>query len=316
MGFAEIFFLLFGFLIAATIVFGAVMLIILAINRAKQRKTTAKMALWPAIIIYGVVMVCFFSTVIIVSSSRNISRVNADNVNEEILTFRGEMNLEIEQNTAKMTVSSNVPDGGVFELAIMNNDLEILSDFVPIKDGKIIKEFNIPNDWGVGYISGLALFKFDTPDYSQPDNIKEIYGENGKNMEGELTTNNSIGGKNASIKTVIEPYPDKETVASRQDETLHMVLGEVIDKSNGTILQIRPYGDNWSMIKVIIGDGWYYLQDYQKERFAEQSAELVEMIVKKSGKVNMDKTVGVFFYDRYNKELASPKMLGGYKILR
>jgi predicted dehydrogenase len=42
----------------------------------------------------------------------------------------------------------------------------------------------------------------------------------------------------------------------------------------------------------------------------------IQTIVTSAGKVGSDDLVTVYFYDTYGKELASPKLLGGYKIKR
>lgn len=135
-------------------------------------------------------------------------------VNEQ-LTFKGTMDLNVVDEKAIMAVNSNVPDGGIFEVAILNGDFDVLSDFIEIKDGKVVKEFIIPNDWNVGYLSGMAMFKFNLDDHPQPNHIKEIYGNKGENMLGDLIVETTIGGYNGNIEPKNIAYPDEATVKAK-----------------------------------------------------------------------------------------------------
>jgi len=233
---------------------------------------------------------------------------------KEILTFNGDMDLKATNGKVQMSITSNVPDGGIFEIAIMDNKLNIQSDFVPIKDGKITKEFSIPKEWGVGFIAGTALFRFNLEDHPQPDNIKKIYGDKGEKMAGGSAVENNLGGKNGQIEGKTVAYPDEQTVKTEQQKLFKQTIAEMVKVSNGIIVDILPrHGSNkWDVVNVVVSDSWYYSQDYEKERFAEQVGSSVENLVLNAGLA--EGTVLVYFVDTYGKTVADPKIFGGYEI--
>ena len=237
---------------------------------------------------------------------------------DDVLHFKGTMDLKADGEKVIMTVNTNVPDGGIFEVSIINGDFNVLSDFIEVKNGQVVKEFVIPEDWNVGYLSGMAMFRFNLDDHPQPGHIKEIYGEKGEKMKGDQTLETTIGGYNGNIEPVTIAYPDEATVKAAQSELLLNALNEMIKVSEGVILRIQPYlqDNDWTAVAVTVSDAWYFSPDHEKERFAEQIGATVETIIKSSGIVPKDKTIFVYFLDSYQKELATPKILGGYKILR
>ena len=241
-----------------------------------------------------------------------------EQINKDLLKFYGKLDLEIVNNTIIATIDSNVPDGGVFEITIMNGNFETLNDSVVIKNGKVLKEFIIPEEWGIGYLSGMAFFRFNSEENPQPIEIREVYGEYGENMLGDNTIENHEGenGKNGEIDIVTIAYPDEETIEKEIDKLLITALNELIATSQGVIIKIQPHFEDsdWSSVAVTLSDAWYYLQEYEKERFAEQYADVIEKIIKNTGKVKSDEFVTVYYFDQYQKELAAPKVFGGYNI--
>lgn len=230
----------------------------------------------------------------------------------------GELNIEFKDNKAIATVTTNAVDGSIFETSLTNSQLNAVSDFINIENGQGSKEFDIPAEWESEYISGIAMMRFNLDEHPQPDNVKELYGEKGEKLEGEFAEENNLGGKNVNLAIVTVPYPDLETVKETQDKLLLEVLDEMIELSNGVIVHIQPHftdGD-WSSVAVTVSDAWYNSQEHEKERFAEQIRDTIVTIIKNAGKVEQDKTVSVYFFDTYKKELASPKITGGYKIKR
>jgi flagellar motor protein MotB len=236
------------------------------------------------------------------------------------LTFTGTLKMSVNEADKKVIIDidTNVPDGGLFEVTIMNGEFKVLSEFVPAKDQKVTKEFVIPKDWGIGYISSLVMFRFNLDDHPQPDSIKAIYGDKGEKMLGTQTQDTTVGGKNGTIEAVTIAYPSEEAVKAEQAKQFKNVLTELIKTSDGVITSIKPRFDDgdWGAILVTVSDSWYYSAEHEKERFCEQIQQLLETTVKNTGIVKKDSAVTVFFYDTYGKELASPKMFGGYKILR
>lgn len=243
--------------------------------------------------------------------------VEGEEVEEELpRVFEGDLKLEVKDNKVIMTVNSNVPDGGLFELAIMTADFNAQSEVVAIENGEIVHEFEIPDDWGIGYISGTAMFRFNLEDHPQPDHIKEIYGENGEKMEGELVVENNLGGYNGNIEPVTVAYPDEETVKAELERVFNETIKETIKASGGVILDIQPLDpDDWEIVYVFVSDDWYFSPHHEKERFVEQIGEALENLVINAG-MTSGNHVSVYFKDSHGKDLASPKIFGGYDIKR
>lgn len=233
---------------------------------------------------------------------------------EKLLTFEGYLSLHPKEGSVRMLIASNVPDGGIFEIALLNENLDVVSDFVEIKDSLIEKTFEVP-DWEPGHISGMATFRFNLDDHPQPDYIKEIYGEIGEKMCGDQALETTIGGYNGNIEPVTIAYPSEAAVQEKVDKLFVDAMQDVIKISDGVIKKIKPV-DSWQLIYVTVNDNWYFSPDYEKERFAETVSSTIETLVRNAGKVGKDQVVSVYFYDAYGKELASPKLLGGYKIKR
>ncbi len=239
---------------------------------------------------------------------------NASNELEANSTFEGEMDIEVLGNKVIMTINTNVPDGGIFEVAILTGDMNMISDYVPVSSGKVIKEFIVPEDWKIGHYGAIAFLRFNLPEVQQPDHIIELYGENGEKMLGNLTQVTDNDGKNGMPDAVFFPYPSIEAI----EEAFYGLLDELIETSDGLILNIQPHyteGD-WESVAVTLSDEWYDGADYEKERLAETIEEVLQGIVIGAGFVEEDSLVHVHFYDSYQKKLASPKMFGGYKIER
>ncbi|MFF2909781.1 hypothetical protein [Paenibacillus sp. NPDC057934] len=90
---------------------------------------------------------------------------------------------------------------------------------------------------------------------------------------------------------------------------------EIYKQADGVILKIKPRDNSWSQINVTVSDSWYYSRDFQKERFVESYGTLIsQAIVNSLYVVTGEDKVYVYFIDEFGKRLASPKLLGGWKI--
>ncbi|MBS4172077.1 O-antigen ligase family protein [Bacillus sp. FJAT-49736] len=231
---------------------------------------------------------------------------------QELLNFKGNLNAEVKNGKVLVSIDSNVPDGGIFEVTLMNGKIDIIDEFIKTKDGKIRKEFTIPKKWGVGYIATSAMFRFNYDKKPQPESIKKIYGNKGEKLTGKLVNKNKTGNS-AILKTKTVAYPNKTAVADQQNKNFNKTIDALIKTGSGVILSIQPRYDNkWDMVNVVVSDSWYYSAEYEKERFAEQVGETVQKIVINSGKAK--DPVMVYFVDSFNKDVATPKMFGGWKI--
>lgn len=112
---------------------------------------------------------------------------------------------------------------------------------------------------------------------------------------------------------------ETETKEIKEEIDLTSTIKEIKDASNGFITDIEQFNGKslgWSAVKVTVVDDWYQSQDYEKERFAEATSDAINSVLKQVGAVEKDKTVYVYFYDQYDKELAEQKLTGGFKIKR
>ena len=213
-----------------------------------------------------------------------------------------------------MNIESNVPDGGIFELSIMNSNFDVKSDFVEIKNGNIKKSFTIPEDWPVGYYSGVVSFRFNLDDHPQPEKIKDIYGSNGENLKGDLIVKTTKGGYNANLKTKTIAYPSQQAVDNKNNRIFNEKVNAVIENTNGVIVDIEKAFDDWESVNVIVSDSWYYSAEHEKERFVKQVSDSVANLLYNTEKVDSDDYIQVYFVDTYGEILAEPKMFGGHEI--
>lgn len=232
--------------------------------------------------------------------------------------INGVIKTEVVEDGIKVILESDIADGALIQFMIFNGQLDIYSAETTTKDGLATHTFTEVTDWDPCTYMATAILQFNSDEVSQPQSIKDIYGKYGELIESEYaieTTN--VDGKNVNFETAELKYPN----AQEYDEYLHTLftdaMQELIDASNGIIVQISPSDiSGWKIPYVYVSDAWYYSAEHEKERFAEQVAATIQNILHNTNMVDSDSSVSVYFYDTYGKELASPKMLGGYKIKR
>lgn len=234
------------------------------------------------------------------------------------LDVTGELSIEFKNGKAITTIKTNAIDGSIFETMVMDAEFNSVSDFITIENGIGTKEFDENKEWETGYLAATSMMRFNLEEHTQPDHVKKLYGENGEKIQGIYAVENNVGGNNVNLKVIQKEYPDEATVKEKQNELFFGAINELIDSSNGVLLGIQPhFEDNeWNSVAVTVSDSWYNSAEHEKERFAETIGDTVKILVINAGKVVKDANVSVYFYDSYQKELASPKILGGYKIKR
>ena len=71
-----------------------------------------------------------------------------------------------------------------------------------------------------------------------------------------------------------------------------------------------------SLIDVVVPDGWYYLENYQKERYCTNVGDYIRAALV-TGNVTEDGLgCSIHFYDAAGVEVAKSKFLGGYKVIK
>lgn len=93
-------------------------------------------------------------------------------------------------------------------------------------------------------------------------------------------------------------------------------MQELVVSSKGEIVSITPLYDqnDWSKVKIVVGNHWSALTKEKKEEFAEYHNELINTIAQYYG-IN-DGNVLVVFYDEYGQRVAELSSWGGYNILK
>jgi len=116
----------------------------------------------------------------------------------------------------------------------------------------------------------------------------------------------------ADAKAKAEAAATKKADAAKAAESVRGALKGLVELSGGVVVDIKPspYGDgSFETSWVIVSDAWYDSAEHEKERFAETIGNAVKLATNGEAKL-------VHFYDAYDKELASEKVFGGYKIKR
>lgn len=93
----------------------------------------------------------------------------------------------------------------------------------------------------------------------------------------------------------------------------------LIFEYEGAIVSIEPRtidGEvfSWSIIDVVVPDAWYYLEEYQKNRYCQNVGDYIKAAVIAGGVAESELGVSVYFYDIAGFEVAKSKMFGGYKL--
>ncbi|WP_252503233.1 O-antigen ligase family protein [Sporosarcina sp. Marseille-Q4943] len=234
---------------------------------------------------------------------------------KELLNVKGTITAKAEKNSISVTISTNVPDGGLFEIMVLDGNFNFKTGFAKAKDGVVTSNFNIPSEWNPAHFAVSAMFRFNLDEHPQPDDIKKIYGDTGQKMTGQFAVENHLGGKNANLETVTVAYPSEQAVKDYTNSMFDQAVAEMLELGDGVILDVRPrVNENWELVDVVVSDSWYYSADYEKERFAESIGAVVEQLITNSGKY--DGTPLVYFVDSYGKDVATPKTFGGWKIVK
>ena len=131
---------------------------------------------------------------------------------DKFLEITATMDFKIIDKQAIVTINSNIADGGIFEITVMDDEMKTLSDFVPINQGIIEKKFDIPEEWGVTNIACISMFRFNLAEHPQPQTIIDLYGVKGEKMKGDIIQEHIDGFKLISFDPVGLAYPSEEAV--------------------------------------------------------------------------------------------------------
>lgn len=233
-------------------------------------------------------------------------------------TLVAQINSEIINNKVIISLDANTPDGAIFETSLFSNvdGIKMITENIVINSGKGKKEFIIPEDWEIGYIGGISMLRFNSEENPQPEIVKKIYGEFGEKLKGNLAVENNLKGYNANLKIESFPYPNKEKVMTKIEGEIDSAFKEIKAASEGSILKIDKEKGNEeiSIVRITIIDDWYYLKDFEKERFAKLFGDTIRDLYINLGKAKETTQVIIIFQDVNGEQLATSKTFGGYEI--
>lgn len=233
-------------------------------------------------------------------------------------TLVAQINSEVIDNKVIVSLEANTPDGAIFETSLFSNvnGVKMITEDIVINSGKGKRELIIPEDWGIGYIGGISMFRFNSEENPQPEMVKKIYGEFGEKLKGSLAVENNLKGYNANLKIEPFPYPNKEKVMTKIEGEIDSAFKEIKTASEGAILKIDKEKGNEeiSLVHITVIDDWYYLKDFEKERFAKLFGDTIRDLYVNLGKAKETTHVIIIFQDINGEQLATSKTFGGYEI--
>lgn len=247
------------------------------------------------------------------------------NSNEKILeikygtSFDGKIVPQISDGKIKLEIMANVPDGAILETTLVGykgKEPTFNVQNIVIKDGK--GEFIADiSDWNHGYLSAMAMFRFNSDEIIQPKNIKALYGEHGEKMEGVFIQENHLKGYNGILKYKQIPYPSYEVLrAENKDNFNYIIINTFKDVPKSIVNDIQLLElTNYSIrVNIVVGDGWYNLSLSQKEKLVTQLSSAFKELAVKNYQAANNENVVVFFMSKSGNEVAAPKAFGGYEI--
>jgi|GEM_PF-3647334 len=143
--------------------------------------------------------------------------------------------------TLTVDITTNIIDGAIIDVFILNDGLDSLSDVVEVKNGEATIEFTLPEEWNPQAYAGSVSLNFNKEEHSQPDEVKVAYGEKGELITSKDAQDQDDGGVSVHVLTNSVFYPDEETVQSFKRQ-------EMIDK----YADLKYEGSNQDVIQDII----------------------------------------------------------------
>lgn len=103
-----------------------------------------------------------------------------------------------------------------------------------------------------------------------------------------------------------------EKQKNENQEKLDAIIVDLVKSSDGAIKSIRPTsGDDWIAVYVTLDNSWYLLSPQEKEYLVNETGPMYSSIITASGVTDYS---DVYFIDENGNTVASPKLLGGYKV--
>lgn len=233
--------------------------------------------------------------------------------------FDGKISPEILNGKVKLEITANVPDGAILEttlVGVKDNKPVFNVQNITIKEGK--GEFIADvSDWGHGYISAMAMLRFNSDKIVQPKNVKSLYGEHGEKMTGFYTQENHLKGYNGILRYKRLAYPSFKILKSENEKNFYDTIFNTFKDVPKTLIhniEVLELTESSIRIDVIVGGNWNYLSSKQKQQLTTQISSTLKNIAVANYQSSSTEMATVFFMSKSGNEVATPKAFGGYDI--
>ena len=128
-----------------------------------------------------------------------VNEFNVDTIEDEPEDFDIYINpnFNMEWNTVNFDMDTNLVDNSILEVTIIGQNLESITKFFTVENGKVYVVFDDISKLGLGWLDLEVVLTFDGINKEQPDSVKNIYGEDGNKLAGKLVNKDLTddGGK-------------------------------------------------------------------------------------------------------------------------
>lgn len=110
-----------------------------------------------------------------------------------ICNIRGNTTYLLDGNKITISVETNLIDGSIVSIGLLNLDRfkkmlsvdSVITEYLTVKDGKVQKTFDIPEQWGSCYFEVSSDFSMNYVENPQPQNVIDVYGIDGEYLIGD-----------------------------------------------------------------------------------------------------------------------------------
>src|SRR5690554_2355304 len=238
-----------------------------------------------------------------------------------------ETDLEIELEVTETIIDDeNVIVRGTTNLidgAVLAYQLRATQDDVVVENGKWevthSKEELDKDDENNAYGDGTELnFFIEFPTFAkQPEHVIEAYGEYGEKIKDGPNLLDDGETKSVSVRVnfdkegIIDKKSAFEKAVQEWEKTVSDQMHDHYGEYGVLSIQMTP-GSNWDVVNVYVPNEFKLLSEEEKRYWVEEVGPLLEADLTEHFK--KDHTVHVYFKYEDGTDMATRKMLGGWKI--
>lgn len=236
------------------------------------------------------------------------------------------LEVSVEENSGKpvFTIDTNLPNETNLMLTLSRGDYTGQTHVIVNNGVASSEEFS---DKGDPLSEGeyLLTVSMSIPKL-QPDAVRKVIGENGENMSGKYVLDSEIGDSmylSGDFNFFLSGVAESDVPSEVESDTglIRELFDALLENPDfeGGVISINPRmidGEiySWSIIDVVVPDAWYYLEEFQKERYCSNVGDYIKSALITGGVAENEAGCSVHFFDVAGEEVASSKMFGGNKI--